>query len=195
MTSRPPLAVQQRQPQRSLSGSGLSQRPPHQRSLSQQYLPPSPIRKSESFTELPSDVAGYGATPRRGGSRLKLELANDGITHAGFSESPLNLDPLSANKAFTPSRVMPLGDASPLADMSVPPSRFQTADNEAMPLPMPPRRARFAAATSRTDNTASALPVQIKKDSKPRPFAIETPAAAPRYSNMGKGEPSGKHTE
>lgn len=195
MTSRPPLAVQQRQPQRSLSGSGLSQRPPHQRTLSQQYLPPSPVRKTETFSELSSDAAGYGTTPRRGGSRLKLELANDGITHAGFSESPLNLDPLSANKAFTPSRVMPLGDASPLGDMSAPSSQCQTADNDSMPLPMPPRRPRFTAPISRADTPAPAPPVQVKKDSKPKPFVTETPAAAPRYSNMGKGEPSGEHAK
>ncbi|KAK6086550.1 transcription mediator subunit Med12 [Seiridium cupressi] len=193
MTSRPPLAVQQRQPQRSLSGSGLSQRPPHQRTLSQQYLPPSPIRKPESFNDLPSDVAGYGTTPRRGGSKLKLELANDGITHAGFSESPLNLDPPSANKAFTPSRVMGVGDASPSGEMSAPPSRCQTADNDSAPLPMPPRQARVVAFVSRSDRPSvpAAGPAPAKKDTKPKPFVLEIPLAAPRYSNMGKGEPSG----
>ncbi|KAH8662239.1 transcription mediator subunit Med12 [Xylariales sp. PMI_506] len=191
MTSRPPLAVSQRQPQRTLSGSGLSQRPAsHQRSLSQQYLPPSPVRKSEHLNELTPDAAVYGTTPRRGGSKLKLELANDGITHAGFSESPQNLDPLSANKPFTPSRMMPMGDASPLpGDMSPHPSAYQTADNDSAPLPMPPRRARFVASVPRPKLPTATAPV--KKDAKPRPFVLETPAAAPRYSNMGKGEPSG----
>ncbi|KAI1856206.1 hypothetical protein JX265_011718 [Neoarthrinium moseri] len=188
MTSRPPLAVQQRQPQqRSLSSSGLSQRPPHQRTLSQQYLPPSPVRKSETFNAN-DDLGPYGAAPRRGGSKLKLELANDGITHAGFSESPQTLDPLSANKPFTPSRVMPLGEASPLADMSAPASRCQTADNDSIPLPMPPRRPRFAVPLSRP--TPTAPPAVVKKDVKPKPFVLEPPADAPRYSSMGKGEPA-----
>ncbi|KAF3001080.1 RNA polymerase II mediator complex subunit [Neopestalotiopsis sp. 37M] len=189
MTSRPPLAVQQRQPQRSISGSGLSQRPAHQRSLSQQYLPPSPIRKSESFGDAAADVNAYGA--RRGGSKLKLELSNDGITHAGFSESPQNLDPLSANKAFTPSRIMPLGDASPLGDFSAPQSQCQTADNDSIPLPMPPRRARFVAPASNAEKLPAPPPPPVKKDAKPKPFVLETPPDAPRYSNMGKGEPSG----
>ncbi|EMR65784.1 putative rna polymerase i activation mediator protein [Eutypa lata UCREL1] len=108
MTSRPSLGVSQRQPQRTLSGSGLSQRPTHQRTLSQQYLPQSPIRRSDSFNDQNSDVPDgsqgrYPTAPRRGGSKLKLELANDGIEHAGFSESPQNLDPLSASRVFTPS--------------------------------------------------------------------------------------------
>lgn len=136
-------------------------------------------------------MAGYGTTPRAGGSKLKLELSNDGITHAGFSESPLTLDPLSANKPFTPSRMMPMGDVSPLGDMSAPPSRCQTADNDSIPFPMPPRRARFAAPALRLGKPASAPSAPAKKDVKPKPFVLETPAAAPRYSNMGKGEPSG----
>ncbi|TGJ82817.1 hypothetical protein E0Z10_g5949 [Xylaria hypoxylon] len=117
MTSRPPLAISQRQPQRTLSGSGLSQRPATQRTLSQQYLPPSPIRRSDSFNNEQGADGGdgaqnrYGTTPRRGGSKLKLELANDGIIHTGFIESPQNPDPLSANKVFTPSRVMSMADA------------------------------------------------------------------------------------
>src|SRR6266566_5202247 len=118
MTSRPPLGVQQRQPQRSLSGSGLSQRPPHQRSLSQQF-PPSPIRK-EAFLDFSSpdagDVAqGRNGTFRRGGSRLKLELSNESITGAGLSESP---NALESSRVFTPSRIMPLTDTPELGDMS-----------------------------------------------------------------------------
>ncbi|KAH8156711.1 hypothetical protein CIB48_g11536 [Xylaria polymorpha] len=152
MTSRPPLAISQRQPQRTLSGSGLSQRPAPQRSLSQQH-PQSPIRRSDSFNSEQGADGGdgtqtrYGTTPRRGGSKLKLELSNDGIDHAGFVESPQNPDPLSANKVFTPSRVMSMADAPDLGDMSPQTSRCQTADGDSTPLPMPPRRARFAMPT------------------------------------------------
>ncbi|KAI0476160.1 transcription mediator subunit Med12 [Xylariaceae sp. FL0804] len=193
MTSRPPLAVTQRQPQRTLSGSGLSQRPTIQRSLSQQYLPQTPIRRSESLNDQPADAADvaqarYGTTPRRGGSRLKLELANDGIVHAGFSESPLTLDPMSANKVFTPSRVMSMNEASDLCDMSTHTSATHTTDNST-PLPMPPRRARFVPPTKRPPPPTMSAPA--KKDSRPKPFHLEVPSDAPRYSNMGKQEPSG----
>ncbi|KAF2968994.1 hypothetical protein GQX73_g4565 [Xylaria multiplex] len=195
MTSRPPLALSQRQPQRTLSGSGLSQRPATQRSLSQQYLPQSPIRRSDSFNNEQgadgSDGAQnrYGTTPRRGGSKLKLELANDNIVHSGFVESPKNPDPLSANKVFTPSRVMSMTDAPDLGDMSPQTSRCQTVDGDSTPLPMPPRRARFAAPTKRFQPPPMNAPT--KKDSRPKPFVLDAPSDAPRYSSMGKQEPCG----
>ncbi|GAW15462.1 hypothetical protein ANO14919_048720 [Xylariales sp. No.14919] len=196
MTSRPPLAISQRQPQRTLSGSGLSQRPATQRSLSQQYLPQSPIRRSDTFTNEQGADGGdgaqtrYGTTPRRGGSKLKLELANDGIVHSGFVESPQNPDPLSANKVFTPSRVMSMADAPDLGDMSPQTSRCQTVDGDSAPLPMPPRRARFAAPTKRFQPPPINAPV--KKDSRPKPFVLDAPPEAPRYSSMGKQEPCGR---
>ncbi|CAJ2504356.1 Uu.00g117500.m01.CDS01 [Anthostomella pinea] len=195
MTSRPPLAVSQRQPQRTLSSSGLSQRPAPQRSLSQQYLPPSPIRRSESYNDQGPDAGDvaqnrYGTIPRRGGSRLKLELVNDGIVHAGFSESPQNLDPMSANMVFTPSRVMSsMNEASELGDMSPHTSRCQTVDGDSAPLPMPPRRAQFVVPAKRPPTSTMSAPA--KKDFRPKPFVLEPPADAPRYSNMGKQEPSG----
>jgi mediator of RNA polymerase II transcription subunit 12 len=195
MTSRPPLAISQRQPQRTLSGSGLSQRPTTQRSLSQQYLPQSPIRRTDSFNEQGADSADgaqnrYGTSTRRGGSKLKLELANDGIIHAGFIESPQNLDPMSANRVFTPSRVMSMNDAPDLGDMSPQTSRCHTVDGDSVPLPMPPRRARFAAPTKRFQPPTINTPA--KKDSRPKPFVLEVPPDAPRYSSPGKQEPCGR---
>ncbi|KAI1335325.1 transcription mediator subunit Med12 [Xylariaceae sp. FL0016] len=194
MTSRPPLAVNSRQPQRSISGSGLSQRPaPHQRSLSNQYLPQSPVRKSESFSDpAAQDLTDltqnrYGTTSRRGGSRLKLELANDGIVHAGFSESPQTLGPMSANKVFTPSRVMSMNDASDLGDMSAQSSLCHTVDDT--PLPMPPRRARFVIPSKRPLPTPTTAPA--KKEPRTKNYNLEVPVDAPRYSNMGKQEPTG----
>ncbi|KAI1803899.1 hypothetical protein F4811DRAFT_562194 [Daldinia bambusicola] len=199
MTSRPPLAVPQRQPQRTLSGSGLSQSPTHQRTLSQQYLPPSPIRKSESFNEQSIDTGDvaqnrFTTLARRGGSKLKLELANDGIEHPGFSESPQNLDALSANKAFTPSRIMSMNDASDAGDLTPRTSRCQTADDDSVPLPMPPRRIRFVVPVKRpepssTNTTTTPTP---KKDTRPKPFVLEPPSIAPRYPNAGKSDSTGK---
>lgn len=201
MSSRPPLGVQQRPPpSRSLSGSGtLSQRPQaHQRSLSSsQYLPSSPVR-SNIGGDLPADAGSagtttqagnavqpqYGGTPRRVGSRLRVELANDGITHSGFAESPTNTGALDPSKPFTPSRVMPpsMTEASDLGDMSSPRTSRggQTADNENIPLPMPRRRCRFALPDAKK-NTSAPAPAPAKKDSRPKPYSIEVPAAAPRY--------------
>lgn len=189
------MAVSQRQPQRTLSGSGLSQSPTHQRTLSQQYLPQSPIRKSEAFIEQPSDLGDvaqsrFNTLPRRGGSRLKLELANDGIEHPGFSESPQNLDALSANKAFTPSRLMSTNDVSDAGDLTPRTSRCHTTDEDSAPLPMPPRRARFVIPTKRPEPPSTSAPLS-KKDTRPKPFQLETPSIAPRYPNMGKAEPIG----
>ncbi|KAI2466768.1 hypothetical protein F4781DRAFT_404759 [Annulohypoxylon bovei var. microspora] len=197
MTSRPPMAVPQRQPQRTLSGSGLSQSPTHQRTLSQQYLPQSPIRKSETFSEQSSDLGDvaqnrYNTLPRRGGSRLKLELANDGIEHPGFSESPQTLDAISANKAFTPSRVMSMNDISDAGDMTPRTSRCQTADDDSVPLPMPPRRTRVAVPAKRSEPSSTTTSTPLKKDARPKPFVLETPSIAPRYPSMGKPEPTGK---
>ncbi|XDG07740.1 hypothetical protein ABKA04_007355 [Annulohypoxylon sp. FPYF3050] len=197
MTSRPPMAVPQRQPQRTLSGSGLSQSPTHQRTLSQQYLPQSPIRKSDAFSEQASDLGDvaqnrYNTLPRRGGSRLKLELANDGIEHPGFSESPQNPDVLSANKVFTPSRVMSMNDVSDAGDMTPHTSRCQTADDDSVPLPMPPHRTRLVVPAKRPEPSSTTMvSTPPKKDARPKPFVLEIPSIAPRYPSMGKPEPAG----
>lgn len=198
MTSRPPLGVQQRQPQRKLSGPTLSQRPPaHQRTLSQQYaqqyIPPSPIRKETTFHDFGSSDAGDGAqgrygTQRRGGSRLKLELSHDSadaIAQGAISESPNTIE---SSKPFTPSRIMPLADISDLGDMSSPhiSTHAETVDFDA-PLPMPQRRPRFTTDVPRQKPPAPAPP---RKDTRPKPYTVEIPAAAPRFVIHGKGESS-----
>lgn len=196
MSSRPPLAVSQRQSQRSLAGPGLSQRPAHQRTLSQQYLPQSPVRRSDGFHEQVIDGGDvsqprFGTTPRRGGSRLKLELANDGIDHSGFTESPQNLDPFSASKTLTPSRVMFVCEAPDSGDSNSSQTlKCRTVDGDSAPMPMPPRRARFKVPTSAPP--PSYTPTPVKKDAKPKPFVLETPITAPRYSITGRTEPSGE---
>ncbi|KAI0397683.1 transcription mediator subunit Med12 [Xylariaceae sp. FL0594] len=194
MTSRPPLVVPQRQPQRSLSGSGLSQRSATQRSLSQQYLPQSPVRRADVPNEQGVDgsdglQARYGATPRLGGSRLKLQLANDGIVHAGFVESPQNPDPMSANKVFTPSRLLSMTDAPDVGDVSPQTSRCNTVEDDSAPVPMPLRRVRFAAPTKRFQPPTHNTPA--KKDLRAKPFAPEVPPNAPRYAPLNKQEPLG----
>lgn len=198
MTSRPPLGVQQRQPQRSLSG-GLPPRPVHQRTLSQQHLPPSPIRKETAFSESggqsdPGDASNQSryAAPqqRRGGSRLKLELSHDpanSITQMPIIESP---NALESSKPFTPSRMMPgMDGASDLGDISShTSSRAPTTDGDSAPMPMPPRRPRFALIVPRAAPTTPVITTVVKKDTRPKPYVVEVPAAAPRYKVRAKPE-------
>lgn len=197
MTSRPSLGAQQRQPQRSLSASGLTQRPAHQRTLSQQHLPPSPIRKETTFPDFggnqpdagDASQSRYAAQQRRGGSRLKLQLSHDpsdSITQMAIGESP---NALESSKPFTPSRVMAAMDTPDLGDMSPhASSRAPTTDGDAAPLPMPPRRPRFALAVPRAAPAAPAITTIVKKDSRPKPYTVEMPAAAPRYKVHAKPE-------
>lgn len=214
---------QRQPPSRSLSGSSsLSQRPSHQRTLSsqQQYLPPSPSVRSNTAEYSADPIAAASApggpsssgnnnnsstqpgnpvqstqygTPRRGGSRLRLELANDGITHTGFVESPTNSsNGLDFSKAFPPSnRPMPqtLADMPDLGDVSSPRTSRggMTADNDNnTPLPMPRRRCRFALPDVKKSMAAPA-PAPAKKDTRPKPYSIEVPAAAPRYLLLNGG--------
>ena len=186
MTSRPTLGVQQRQPQRSLSGSGLPQRPPHQRTLSQ-HLPPSPIRK-EAFLDFgspdPNDAAvARNGMLRRGGSRLKLELSNDMMAHDGLSGSPGALDS-SRPGVITPSRIMP----ADLGDMSPRPST-QGTDGDSARLPMPRRHKRFTVPVPRRNppNVASSA-APVKKDGTPKAWSVETPPEAPHYTKPGRIE-------
>ncbi|KAK0655862.1 hypothetical protein B0T16DRAFT_315206 [Cercophora newfieldiana] len=190
MTSRPSLGVQQRQPSRKLSGPNLSQRTAQR---PRAYLPPSPIRKETTFHDFsPTDPADasqkYGAQ-RRGGSRLKLELSHDptdAFTHGGISESPNAID---SSKPFTPSRIMP-----PTDDMSPHLSiQTQIVDLDG-PLPMPARRPRFTADISRRDPPSSAANLP-KKDARPKPYTVEVPAAAPRYSTHTKADSQGSRVD
>ncbi|CRK27949.1 hypothetical protein BN1708_015025, partial [Verticillium longisporum] len=186
MTSRTPMGVQPRPPQqRTLSSSGLTvQRPPHQRTLSAQYLPPSPVRKEPSnlidLTGDSNDVAvaqnRYGTVPRRGGSRLKLELSNDSTLFQPATESPQNL---------TPSRLVPKNDASSLADTNSPAStRAGPLDNDNPPMPMPKRRPRFALPTPPKDTKPAVI--ATKKDGRPKPYSAEIPPDAPRYAPLNR---------
>ncbi len=203
MTSRPPLGVvQQRQPQRSLSGSSLSQRPGHQRNLSQQYLPSSPIRKEsplhdasgQESSEAPAQ-SRYGAQ-RRVGSRLKLELSHDAadsITQTSFIESP---NPLDSSKSFTPTRSIPQSqsDTPELGgDLSPHPSRGRPTATARCPCPPRPGRLWAAQPSRASDQRKDPPSNAAKKDNRPKPWTVEIPPKAPVYKlAQGKSEPQGK---
>lgn len=218
MSSRPSMGVPQRQPpSRSLSSSGtLSQRPPHQRSLSSQYIPSSPVRTTTGdFPAEPSAAPAVGpasqpasvaqtqyGTPRRGGSRLRLELAKDGITHSGFVSSPTSTGALDPSRSFAPAtaatatvapiaaRVIPtvMAEGSDPSDVPSPYTArgAQTADVDNAPLPMPRRRCRFTLPDAKKASPAPA-PTPAKKDSRPKPYTIEVPAVTPRYLLLNAG--------
>ncbi|KAH7158029.1 hypothetical protein B0J13DRAFT_618072 [Dactylonectria estremocensis] len=181
MTSRTPMGVQPRPPQRTVSSSSLpvQQRPPQQRSLSQQqqqFLPPSPVRKDTSFIDLTGD-SNDGAsnrfipTPRRGGSRLKLELSNEASGHVSATGSPQSL---------TPSRMLPISDPFDAGTLSPAVSKTSHPDIDNMPLPMPRRRPRRSQPIS-TPRITTPAPAPTRKDARPKPYTVEIPPLAPRF--------------
>ncbi|KAK7403836.1 RNA polymerase II mediator complex subunit [Neonectria punicea] len=183
MTSRTPMGVQPRPPQRTVSSSSLPvQRPPQQRSLSQQhqqFMPASPVRKDSSFIDLTSDSTDvapnrFAPTPRRGGSRLKVELSNELSTgHISMTGSPQNL---------TPSRMLPVSDTFETNTSSPAVSRTSHQDLDNMPMPMPRRRPRASQPISVPKVVKPApAPTTIKKDSRPKPYTVEIPPLAPRF--------------
>lgn len=197
MSSRPPLGVQQRPPQHKLSGPSLSQRPAaHQRALSQQqHPPPSPVRKDGTLLDFspaePGDAApGRHGTQRRGGSRLKLELSHDApdsITHGAITESPSTAEP---SKPFTPSRIMPTTDSPDLGDMSPHLSTQVPSVDQDPPLPMPRRPQPGGPNVPRRE--APPMPASTaKRSGPPKPYSVEVPAAAPRYSIRGGAQSRG----
>lgn len=182
MTTRTPIGVQTRPPQRTLSSSSLSSQrtTTHARALSQQYLPASPVRK---------DVAGDGgsdsgdrhgtSTPRRGGSRLRLELSNDqNATTPAAVDSP---------QSMASSRVFPAPDGLEIVQ-SPALSRASHQDSDNPPLPFPKRRQptmnRSTVVPRPPANTAPAT----KRDGRPKPYVVEPPVDAPRLASSNRSE-------
>lgn len=217
MTSRTPIGVHPRPPQRALSSSTLpsvQRPPPQQRALSQQLFPSSPIRKDSILSDASSDsfdpvqAQSHGAnqaqihgrpvsTPRRVGSRLRLELSNiDPVVGNAASASvsasaSASVSAASSPQSHTTSRVPSMADAADVGDSSPAPSRASAADvdNDNQPLPMPRRRPP----TSQTNSELSkrlAAPSRaaptLKKDGRPKPWTVEVPKGAPRYPSTEK---------
>jgi mediator of RNA polymerase II transcription subunit 12, fungi type len=190
MTSRPTAGIQ-RQPQRSLSGTGIVQRPVHQRSLSQQYSLSAPIRKPENLTDLAlngSENGRYGAS-RPGGSRLKVELSK------GSMDAPVLVDTLkSASAAPTLEAIRGRPRLQFEADAqhfrvthgSTHLSSIRGVENitTANPIPMPRRPVQSAPPFTRGER--SPIAVAVKKEVRPKPYALEVPSAAPHFQLNGK---------
>ncbi|KAF5027307.1 hypothetical protein F66182_601 [Fusarium sp. NRRL 66182] len=168
------MSAHPRPPQRSVSSSSLPvQRPPPQRSLShqQQFIPVSPVRKDPSFIDLTSDPNDatpnrYSTTPRRGGSRLRLELSHNVSTESFLAtESPQSL---------TPSRI----PTDPFQAIAGSPSANSSANSTLMPMPA---RRPVASQPRSAPRITTTAPAPIKKDARPKPYTVEIPPIAPRY--------------
>lgn len=108
------------------------------------------------------------------------------MTQMEMSESPNYLE---STKPFTPSRIMV--DTSDLAGLSPHGStRTPTADRDPGPMPMPRRRPRFAVAVPKATVAAPTPTPPTKKDTRPKPYTVETPPDAPRYSIHLKPAPT-----
>ncbi|KAF4971975.1 hypothetical protein FSARC_1348 [Fusarium sarcochroum] len=188
MTSRTPIGAHPRPPQRSVSSSSLPvQRPPPQRSLShqQQFIPASPVRKDSSFVDLTGDTGDatpnrYNTTPRRGGSRLRLELSHNASTGSlPTTESPQSL---------TPSRIP--NNSDPLQAIAGSPATSGSASSTIMP--MPTRRPVTSQPRSAPRITTTA-PAPAKKDARPKPYTVEIPSIAPRYFTSNRPDTTSRN--
>ncbi|PHH85602.1 hypothetical protein CDD83_192 [Cordyceps sp. RAO-2017] len=206
MTSRPPMGVPPRQAQRGPSSTLAVQRPPHhQRSLSQQYLSSSasPIRKDahpdqagDLAEATPPAVAAaaaqgrhHASTPRRGGSKLRLELANSDWTNdlAPATESPQSLTPSrGASMSMSMSVSASVPDAVDADKMSPALSRASQPDADNPAVPLPRRRPQPSDRPAAPPRPSSAAPAPARKDARPKAFAVETPADAPRFVSIHK---------
>ena len=189
MTSRPPAGIQ-RQPQRSLSGTGIIQRPVPQRSLSQQYPLSTPLRKAENF-DIPLDSSENGryGSSRLGGSRLKVELSKRSV------DAPVLVDPTSAVSA-APNPQAARGRPRLHFELERPHlqvthdsthlSSIRGVENitSANPIPMPRRPAQSAPPFTRGERGLTAM--AVKKEVRPKPYVLEVPSAAPHFQPNGK---------
>ena len=190
MTSRPTAGIQ-RQPQRSLSGTGIIQRPVHQRSVSQQYPLSAPVRKTENLTDfaLNGSDNGRNSSSRLGGSRLKVELSK------GSMDAPVLLDH-SRNVSAAPTPEVIRG--RPRLHFEADPQHFRVTHDSthlssirgvenitaANPIPMPRRPVQSAPPFSRGERGPTA--VAVKKEVRPKPYVLEVPSVAPHFQLNSK---------
>jgi mediator of RNA polymerase II transcription subunit 12 len=190
MTSRPPAGIQ-RQPQRSLSGTGILQRPTPQRTLSQQYSSSAPTRKSDNLVDLTADGSQLGrfGSSRPGGSRLKLELSQATKDVSFVMDSPKATEIESSLLSHRGRPKLQFeGDRPQLQgvhDLSTL-SSIRGVENitPQTPMPLPTRPAHGVPSVVRGQLVAPTP--SAKKDARPKPYVLEVPSVAPQYSSSGK---------
>jgi mediator of RNA polymerase II transcription subunit 12 len=190
MTTKPPAGIQ-RQPQRSLSGTGIIQRPTPHRTLSQQYPSSASVRKPDNIVDLTQESAEtsrYGSS-RIGGSRLKLELSKDSKDAPSLVESPRTAEAVPKSE---PGRGRPklhfdgyrpqlqgADDTSVLS--SIRKVENVTGQNS---IPLPRRPVQSAPPFARGQRVAPAN--GAKKEVRPKPYVLGIPLAAPHYLPNGE---------
>ncbi|KAL5606705.1 hypothetical protein BROUX41_003101 [Berkeleyomyces rouxiae] len=219
MTSRTPMGVQQRLPQRAIAGpssSSSSSQQQHQKQqrnvhlLSQQQPhPQAPVRRDpqshtqqQNFFDLdPSDLAlaaqnRYGTLPRRGGSRLKTEVSSDSVIvrPATIESSSIPTSMRVLPTLATPTAASPDGAVSSVDSVMTDASTVNPAvpPVDDSPLPLPKRRARLTRPvyTTQKPTRQPAPPTTLKKDGRPRPWVQEIPPEAPRFKTGWKPDPT-----
>lgn len=178
MTSRP--NVGQRPPPRSLSAN-LLQRP---------AAPPSPSRRNhDTYADVTFDgpdavLPRYGLPPKMAGSRLKLETSRDSQS-ADIGEtaksSTLEVPPIWRHPRGRPQLhfdVPSISNPGPRAAQD-----GDRPDGAINPMPLPIRPGHHPRPT--VDRPRGEPTNAQKKDSRPKPYTLEVPAAAARYSQNG----------
>lgn len=185
MTSRPPIGVQPRQPQRGSASTLAVQRPSHPpHSRSQQYLSTSasPVAPNDAADAPPvaSQARHHAATPLWGGSKLRLELSNEWT-----SDLPPATD---SPQILTPSRAAPLSlpDNMDTDKPSPALSRASQPDSSNSPMPMPKRRPQALERQEPASRPSPAPQAPPKKDSRPKPYTVQVPVDAPRFVSIHK---------
>ncbi|PHH75612.1 hypothetical protein CDD80_2226 [Ophiocordyceps camponoti-rufipedis] len=196
MTSRPPMGVPPRQPPRAPAPNLAVQH--HQRSLSQQYLAPSsspsssPSVRRDPHVDAPgeppeslssgSQARPHASTPRRGSSKLRLELSTNDWDSAlaNTTDSP---------QILTPSRVAPVSvpvpDATSAVD-KVSPAQSGSQLDDNPPIPMPKRRPQPIEKPISAPRPSTTAVAPTKKDARPKPYTVEVPSDAPRFVSIHK---------
>jgi mediator of RNA polymerase II transcription subunit 12 len=184
MTTRPP-SVGRQPPQRSLSSTNAIQRPPPHRTLSQQYSSSSPTRRgNDGFVDLTFDGdPGLRHGQRIGASRLRVEISKDS-KNTDMVESPKPTSAI-ATPTWRPS-LPPRGrpqlhfDVPSVSNLSPRPAQDGGQSEVTIkPMPLPVRPGRHALLIS--EKSRSTPGNSAKKDARPKPYVLETPAAAPHY--------------
>ncbi|KAI9641080.1 RNA polymerase II mediator complex subunit [Ciborinia camelliae] len=189
MTTKPLVGSQaQRQSQRSLN-SNITSRPSPQRSLSSA----SPTRRhNEALMDLTLDVPDstsvrYGQISRAGGSRLKQEISNESRNSSQTDAS--SLAPSNTNRQSLPPRGRPQLH-SDIIRTRASKSSLSSDQNynqiSAKPFPLPVRPGQHTPPF--VDKPGSSIGPSGKKDTRPKPYVLEVPTAAPSYSLNGHAD-------
>ena len=179
MTTRPNAG--QRPPPKSLSAN-LLQRP---------AAPPSPAKRSgDTFADVAFEgpdavLPRYGLPPRTAGSRLKLETSSRDSQGATTSE-PLKSSSLEVPPIWRPPRGRPQLHFDVPSISNPGPRAAQEGDRAEVvitPMPLPVRPGHHPRPATSRPRGESGNPQ--KKDARPKPYVLEVPAAAARYSPNG----------